>query len=120
MPNSTCCLSDATLARIQFTIRTTPGQVPAFDRKDIERKLAAAARRWDDELRDALIDAEGEAAGLALFKAWGAAFPGDYRDAGRRARCAARRAQARELVAAGAAGPGAVPARMARSPARSA
>ncbi|NPC54811.1 NAD-glutamate dehydrogenase [Caenimonas soli] len=72
-------MSEATLARIQFTIRTAPGQVPAFERKDIERKLAAAARRWDDELRDALIDAEGEAAGLPLFKAWGAAFPADYR-----------------------------------------
>jgi glutamate dehydrogenase len=72
-------LSEATLARIQFTVRTLPGQVPAFERKDIERKLAAAARRWDDELRDALIDAEGEAAALPLFKAWGAAFPGDYR-----------------------------------------
>jgi glutamate dehydrogenase len=72
-------LSEETLARIQFTIRTMPGQVPAFEPKDIERKLAAAARRWDDELRDALVDAEGEAAGLPLFKAWGGAFPGDYR-----------------------------------------
>ena len=72
-------LSEATLARIQFTVRTMPGQVPAFERKDIERQLAAAARRWDDELRDALIDAEGEAAGLPLFKAWGAAFPAAYR-----------------------------------------
>ena len=110
MPNSTCLLSDATLARIQFTIRTTPGQVPAFERKDIERKLAAAARRWDDELRDALVDAEGEAAGLPLFKAWGAAFPRDLPPPGCRARCAAGCAQARRLVAAGAAGPGAVPA----------
>ncbi|MEO7390694.1 MAG: NAD-glutamate dehydrogenase [Ramlibacter sp.] len=74
-------LSEATLARIHFTIRTTPGQMPAFDPKDIERKLAAAARRWDDELRDALVEAEGEGAGLALFKRWGVAFPAAYRDA---------------------------------------
>jgi glutamate dehydrogenase len=72
-------MSEATLARIQFTVRTTPGQVPAFERKDIERQLAGAARRWDDELRDVLIDAEGEAAGLPLFKAWGGAFPAAYR-----------------------------------------
>jgi len=72
-------LSEALLARIHFTVRTTPGQMPVFERKDIERKLAAAARRWDDELRDSLIDAEGEAAGLPLFKAWSAAFPPGYR-----------------------------------------
>ncbi|HET6828511.1 MAG TPA: NAD-glutamate dehydrogenase, partial [Ramlibacter sp.] len=73
-------LSGTTLARIHFTVRTTPGQVPAFDRKDIERKLAAAARRWEDELRDALVEGEGEAAGLALFKRWSAAFPASYRE----------------------------------------
>ncbi|MDB5871194.1 MAG: NAD-dependent glutamate dehydrogenase, partial [Ramlibacter sp.] len=73
-------LSDAVLARIHFTVRTTPGQVPAYERKDIERQLAAAARRWDDELRDALVDEEGEGAGLTLFKRWSAAFPAAYRD----------------------------------------
>jgi glutamate dehydrogenase len=57
-------LSGTTLARIHFTVRTTPGQVPAFDRLDLERKLAAVARRWDDDLRDALVDGESEAAGL--------------------------------------------------------
>jgi glutamate dehydrogenase len=72
-------LSEALLARIHFRLRTQPGGVPAFERKDLERKLAAAARRWDDELRDALTMAEGEGAGLALFKRWSAAFPPDYR-----------------------------------------
>ncbi len=74
-------LSGTTLARIHFTVRTAPGeQPPPYDRKDIERKLAAAARRWDDDLRDALVDAEGEANGLALYKQWSAAFPAAYRD----------------------------------------
>jgi glutamate dehydrogenase len=73
-------LGDAILARIQFTVRTTPGQVPAVDRREIEAKLAAAARRWDDDLRDALIDAEGEARGLELFKRWSAGFPLGYRE----------------------------------------
>src|SRR5205823_13856361 len=45
-----------------------------------ESKLAEAARRWDDQLRDALIDAEGEARGSELFKRWGGAFPPDYRE----------------------------------------
>src|SRR5262249_11516225 len=47
-------LGDTALARIHFLVRTTPGQIPAFERKDVEDKLAAAARRWDDQLRDAL------------------------------------------------------------------
>jgi glutamate dehydrogenase len=72
-------LSEALLARIHFRVRTKPGQIPAFERKDIERKLAGAARRWDDELRDALVAAQGEGEGLALFKQWNAAFPPDYR-----------------------------------------
>ncbi|RYY98619.1 MAG: NAD-glutamate dehydrogenase, partial [Comamonadaceae bacterium] len=54
-------LSGTRLARIHFMVRLAPGQAPAFDRKDLERRLAAAARRWDDELRDALVEAEGEA-----------------------------------------------------------
>jgi glutamate dehydrogenase len=38
------------------------------------------ARRWDDELREALVEAEGEAQGLALDRRWTAAFPVGYRD----------------------------------------
>ena len=68
-------LGDTVLARIHFTVRTTPGQVPAFDRKEIEARLAAAARRWDDELRDALIEAEGEARGIDLYKRWSQRLP---------------------------------------------
>jgi glutamate dehydrogenase len=74
-------LSGTTLARIHFTVRTTPGAIPPFDRKEIERKLAAAARRWEDDLREALVEAEGEAGGLALFKRWGHAFAPSYREA---------------------------------------
>ncbi len=73
-------LSDTVLARIRVTVRTTPGQVPTFDRKAIERKLAAVARRWDDELRGALVESQGEAMGLALHKRWGGSFPAAYRD----------------------------------------
>jgi len=73
-------LSDALLARIHFTVRTTPGAVPLVERADIERELAAAARRWDDELREALVEGEGEADGLTLYKRWAPAFPAAYRD----------------------------------------
>src|SRR4029078_8587304 len=67
-------LGDTVLARIHFVVRTTPGRLPAFDRKQIEARLAAAARRWPDQLRDALIESEGEARGNALFKRWSGDF----------------------------------------------
>jgi glutamate dehydrogenase len=73
-------LGDTLLARVHFTIRTPPGQVPAYDVREIEARLAAAARRWDDELRDALVDEAGEGHGMALFKRWGVAFPQVYRE----------------------------------------
>ena len=73
-------LTDAILARVHITVRTTPGQVPAVDRRALEQKLAQAARRWEDELRDALIDEEGEARGALLLKRWQRAFPAAYRE----------------------------------------
>jgi glutamate dehydrogenase len=73
-------LSGTLLARIHFTVRTKPGDMPQFDRREIERRLAAAARRWDDVLREALIDAEGEGRGIDLLKRWSAAMPVDYRE----------------------------------------
>jgi glutamate dehydrogenase len=73
-------LGETVLARIHFMIHTAPGQTLAIDRKELEGKLVAAARRWTDELRDALIEAAGEAAGLALYKQWSAALPPEYRE----------------------------------------
>jgi glutamate dehydrogenase len=72
-------LGEGALARIHVVVRTVPGTLPAYDRREIEAKLADVARRWVDKLRDALVDAEGEARGLALFKRWSQAFPNDYR-----------------------------------------
>jgi len=73
-------LGEAALARIHFVVRGRSETMPAVDRKELEARLAEAARRWHDQLRDALVDAEGEARGLALFKRWNAAFPADYRE----------------------------------------
>ncbi len=73
-------LGEGALVRIHVVVRTVPGQLPTVDRRELEARLAGVARRWSDQLRDALVDAEGEARGLALFKAWHRAFPADYRE----------------------------------------
>ena len=48
--------------------------------RELEARLAAAARRWEDDLRGALIDAQGEARGNELFRQFGHAFPAGYRE----------------------------------------
>lgn len=73
-------LSGTKLARIHFNIRVAPNPMPAFERKEIERKLAGAARRWEDDLREALVESEGEAAALALERRFSHGFPGSYKE----------------------------------------
>ena len=73
-------LSESVLARVLVTVRTTPGKIPAFDLHELEARLAAAARRWDDDLRTALIDALGEGNGNALFGQFAGALPAGYRE----------------------------------------
>jgi glutamate dehydrogenase len=73
-------LTESVLARILITVRTTPGNIPAFDVRELEHELASVARRWDDDLNAALVADVGEAEGNALFRRFGAAFPAGYRD----------------------------------------
>jgi len=73
-------LSESVLARIQITVRTQPGNIPAFDVRELEAHLVAAARRWDDDLKTALIEASGEARGIQLLRQFGGAFPAGYRE----------------------------------------
>jgi len=73
-------LSESVLARIQITVRTKPGGIPVFNEREIEEKLVAAARRWNDDLKKALLEAAGEAQGNALLRRFGTAFPVGYRE----------------------------------------
>ncbi|MGH6612210.1 MAG: NAD-glutamate dehydrogenase, partial [Burkholderiaceae bacterium] len=74
-------LTDAVLARIHITVRTTPGKVRDVDRRAIEAQLADAARRWEDDLRQALNDDEGEARAAPLYKRFGNSFSSAYKEA---------------------------------------
>ena len=73
-------LSESVLARVLITVRTTPGAIPDFDVAEVEARLAAVARRWDDDLSDALVETHGEAQGVALLRGFGAGFPAAYRE----------------------------------------
>jgi glutamate dehydrogenase len=73
-------LSESQLARVMITVRTTPGHIPAYDVRALEAELAAAARRWDDDLKQALVETQGEARANTLFRQFGGAFPAGYRE----------------------------------------
>ncbi|MGE5548187.1 MAG: NAD-glutamate dehydrogenase [Solirubrobacterales bacterium] len=73
-------VADAPLARLHIVIRTQPGRIPLVDERDLEARIAEAARSWSDHLQDALIQAEGEAEGLRLARRYREAFPVGYRE----------------------------------------
>lgn len=71
-------LTESPLARVHLIIATTPGEIPAYDVKELEQLVADACRSWKDQLKEALIEARGEADGLTLLRAYGNAFPGGF------------------------------------------
>ncbi|MGI9451219.1 MAG: NAD-glutamate dehydrogenase, partial [Geminicoccaceae bacterium] len=71
-------VSESTLARIHFIVRTPDGIDEGIDIAAIENQLITTARSWSDSLRDALIDTHGEEGGNRLFRAFGSAFPIAY------------------------------------------
>ena len=73
-------LSESPLAQVMITVRTVPGRIPAYDVRLVEAQLVASARRWEDDLKEALIEAFGEGRGNSLYKAFGNAFPAGYRE----------------------------------------
>ena len=73
-------LSESVLARVMITVRTTPGTIPPVDIRALEARLAAAARRWVDDVKEGLIETHGEARGNDLYRRFGGAFPVGYRD----------------------------------------
>ncbi|MFO1396067.1 MAG: NAD-glutamate dehydrogenase [Burkholderiales bacterium] len=73
-------LSEAVLARIHITVRTRPGEIPEYDVRELEQRLALASRRWTDDLKSALVEALGEGRGLALYHRFANAFPAGYRE----------------------------------------
>ncbi len=73
-------LSDSPLARILIIVRTRPGAAPAVDLRELEQRLARLARRWEDELEQALVERFGEERGKALHERYADGFGAGYRD----------------------------------------
>jgi glutamate dehydrogenase len=73
-------LSESALARLHVIVRTTPWQLPKYDRVALEKDIVLAVRSWQDELKNALVEVLGEEQGLKLFSRYGNHFPGAYQD----------------------------------------
>src|SRR5260221_654309 len=73
-------VGDGSLARLQYILNTVPGEVPAVDLKMLEAEIVEASRSWRDKLHDALVEAKGEAKGIALLRRFGDAFPAGYEE----------------------------------------
>ncbi|HEX4299723.1 MAG TPA: NAD-glutamate dehydrogenase [Gammaproteobacteria bacterium] len=73
-------LSESALARLHVIVRTTPWQLPKYDRLALEQDIVLAVRSWQDELKNALVEGLSEEQGLKLFARYGNHFPGAYQD----------------------------------------
>ena len=76
----TVALSESALARVHIIVRTTPWQLPQYDRLALEKEITLAVRSWQDELKDALVEMCGEEQGLKLFGRYGNHFPTAYQE----------------------------------------
>ncbi|SAL12580.1 NAD-glutamate dehydrogenase [Caballeronia telluris] len=73
-------LSESPLARIHIVVRAATGGMPEVDTRELEARVVQVARRWQDDLADALIDSHGEEAGNRLLQRYADSFPAGYRE----------------------------------------
>ncbi|MFJ2986812.1 NAD-glutamate dehydrogenase [Collimonas sp. NPDC087041] len=73
-------LSESVLARMQFTVRTQPGNVIDVDVAELEERIVQATRRWQDDLAEALLEHRGEEQGNRLLRRYAASFPAGFRE----------------------------------------
>ncbi len=73
-------LSESVLARLHMLVRTLPETGNGMDAVELERRITETVRTWQDRLKDALIDAHGEAEALRIDRVWGRAFPAAYQE----------------------------------------
>jgi len=73
-------LSESPLARIHIVVRVEKGAMPEVDTRELEARVVQVARRWQDDLADALIDVHGEEHGNRLLQRYAESFPAGYRE----------------------------------------
>ena len=73
-------MGESLLCRMRYTITTPFNEIPKYNPRELEAELAQVARDWQDNLRQALIERQGELQGLKLLRAYRQAFPLSYQE----------------------------------------
>ncbi|MDD5177629.1 MAG: NAD-glutamate dehydrogenase [Sterolibacterium sp.] len=73
-------LSESALARIHVLVHTRPESIPNCTVETLEKRLVKIARRWQDELFEALRERHGEERGNLLYLRYREAFPANYKE----------------------------------------
>jgi glutamate dehydrogenase len=74
-------VTESTLARVHFIVRTEPGNPPgAVDPDALAEQLADATRLWEDDFRLVLERKLGDEQAKRLFHRYAEAFPEGYKD----------------------------------------
>ena len=77
----TARVSDSVLARLHFVIREPSGkEIPVIDVDVLEQRLAEAARFWEDDFSDSLIEQVGEEEAVRLVRTWSESFPESFKE----------------------------------------
>ncbi|MCP5234341.1 MAG: NAD-glutamate dehydrogenase [Zoogloeaceae bacterium] len=72
--------SESALARILIMVRLRHSGIPEVNVRELEATLVRVSRRWEDDLRESLIEHLGEERGMTLFHHFGNGFPAGYRE----------------------------------------
>jgi glutamate dehydrogenase len=74
-------VTDSTLARIHFIVRTDPAsRIGEIDTDDLSTRIAAATRLWDDDFVQLLEQKLGDEQARRLVARYGTALPETYKD----------------------------------------
>ncbi len=78
----TARVSESMLARVHFVVRPDKGEVIDVDVEvpEVEKKLAEAARSWNDDFLAAVRDEYGESKGPSLVRRYSDAWPEAYKE----------------------------------------
>ncbi|MET3963033.1 glutamate dehydrogenase [Marmoricola sp. OAE513] len=77
----TAQVGDSFAARLHFTVRPAPGvPLSEVDQAELERRCAAIARSWRDDLAAAVATRYGDERGAALARKYAHSFPESYKD----------------------------------------
>ncbi|HWL69865.1 MAG TPA: NAD-glutamate dehydrogenase [Geminicoccus sp.] len=74
-------LGESPLAQVLFIVRVQDPRAPVeVTAEELEAEIAEATRPWSEGLRAALLEAQGEEAGVRLLARFGTAFPISYQE----------------------------------------